>query len=114
MHTFSILAAAVPNGHIYFLSLSYSGSKNDLNIYNMMENQIHLSLNSKEYIIPDKGYCGLDKQFPNMIIPIKRGEESISLDEQRYNDEIAKTRIVVENAFACIKRFSICQHTFRG
>ncbi len=40
-HTYTVMIAISPEGHIYFISLSYPGSKNDFNIYNIPENHIH-------------------------------------------------------------------------
>jgi len=53
-HTMIILLTCSPTGVVYFLSSSYRGAKNDLNIFWMKENLQQFSLDEDEYVIADK------------------------------------------------------------
>lgn len=47
-HTFSVVIAVTSDGHLCYISNSYVGSKTDLNIYMMPENQVHKFLEHDE------------------------------------------------------------------
>lgn len=113
-HTFTVMLACAPDGTIYFLSCSYNGSKNDMNIYEMSENQIHRGMMSDEAIVADKGYVGVAQYHPKIVLPILGEEKSLTNEEIAYNNEQKKHRIVVENVFAHIKKYNICSHVFRS
>ena len=57
-----------PTGMIYFLSGSFPGSKNDIGVYKIFENQFHCILDEDEAICGDAGYQGL-QNFHLSVIP---------------------------------------------
>lgn len=111
-HTFTIFIACSPDGYIYFISFSYSGSKPDLSVLNYQENQIYTRLEPNEWIMLDKGYK--DLKFARKVVPIVGKSEILLEEEEIYNNDVASIRIVIENVNCEIKKFKICQFTFRA
>ena len=64
------MVASSPKGHIYFVSNSYVGSKNDMNVFQMPENRLDRRLSSNEWLMVDKGYKGDWKLNKRTIMPI--------------------------------------------
>jgi len=114
LHTFTLMIAVSPNGRIYYVSPSYTGSKNDLKVYSFTENQIHLHLDQDEYIMADGGYQSLPEYHPAIII-IHQGanQKQLTEMEQNYNNEVSSIRTVVENVIAHVKKWKICRYTLR-
>jgi hypothetical protein len=112
-HTFSVMIAASPDGHLCFISRSYVGSKTDLNIYQMPENHIHRNIEEDEWIIFDKGYRGTSSQFKNVALPFYGQWYNLSEKERKFNSDHAAIRVVVENFNKECKRFKICSNVFR-
>ncbi len=69
-HTFTLLIACSPDGDVYLVSLSYPGSKNDINVYDMEENLIHRHIIKAEWVMFDKGYSGVFKHCSRVAIPV--------------------------------------------
>lgn len=97
-HTFTKFAAcSITTGKFKFLSHSYTGSKNDLNVYSYSENQLREKIDTRyEWLIADAGYRGT----PFTIVPIINTQNvPLSADELKFNNELASARIIIENAF---------------
>lgn len=71
----------------------------------------------------DLGYQGIRKDYPQaeINIPHKRPRKShknptpsLSEEEKRYNQEVSKTRVGIENAIGGMKRYNILVHRFRN
>lgn len=102
--TFTILIGASPKGYILFLSLSYNGSNNDLNLIEFPENHVWKYICEDEYIMGDKGFKGLTRGILPMV-----GKHAVHTpDEKKFNNGLAAHRIVVENAVSHIKKWKIC------
>ncbi|KAG2387549.1 hypothetical protein C9374_001143 [Naegleria lovaniensis] len=108
-HTFTLLIGVSPDGYILFVSLSYNGSNNDLNLIEFPENHIWKYINTDEYIMADKGFKGM----PRGVLPFIGNESPFTEKEKQFNRGLAAIRIVVENAIAHIKKWKICSTPFR-
>jgi len=105
--------ACSTKGRIYFLSNSYPGSVNDQAAYNQPENQLHLKIPSDEGILCDAGFVGASG-YPNLIVTLKASvNDSLTDDQTKYNNNIKKLRIVVENVFSQLKRWAMCSEILR-
>ena len=114
-HTLTTLLAVSPTGFIYFLSGSYFGSLNDLNVAMLPENQVFKSLEPDEGICADGGYKGMSRFHPNTFIPIVKTarQPELSPEETAFNNELASIRVVVENSIGHIKKWKCCYLPFR-
>jgi hypothetical protein len=104
-HTFTKLLGVSPKGKVWFVSPSYFGSVNDLNLMQMPENAVYEKLTKKEYIAGDKGFRGMTKQriLTNPVGAPKRVDKSFK-----------KIRVIVENVICELRKWRICDHTFRS
>ena len=59
-NTFTKLIAVTKEGFIWFISKSYPGSINDINLCNFPSNQIYKYLSPDEKIAGDEGFKGLE------------------------------------------------------
>ncbi|KAL9647835.1 hypothetical protein ABK040_008110 [Willaertia magna] len=98
-------------GKIYHISLSYEGSKNDMNLIDFGENHFWTCLDESEYICGDKGFRGLQHYWKNIVLPFIGSD--LNEKEKEFNNEVASIRIVVENVFSQIKKWKVCKHPFR-
>lgn len=113
-HTFTKLLYCSPTGIPYFISHSYPGSMNDLNLCHLPENEIFSKLESWEYVGFDGGFKGTDK-LHKVVLPIEEnGKGPLDSNETKFNNEFCAIRTVVENVFAHIKQWSICRYPFRA
>jgi hypothetical protein len=112
-HTFSIMIAVTPDVHLCYISNSYVGSKTDLNIYMMPENQVHKFLEHDQWICFEKGYRGVAHQFKNVILPFLGKWHSLNSEKLKFNSEHSAMCAVVENFNKECKRFKICSNLFR-
>jgi hypothetical protein len=80
-HTFTILIGVTPKGHILFVSLTYNGSNNDLNLIEYPENHVWNYITEDEYIMADKGFRGMTKG----ILPFIGDESKFTPDEKQFN-----------------------------
>jgi DDE superfamily endonuclease len=65
----------------------------------------------------DKGYVGLKNYYPDtpVIIPFKaRRGHPLTAEQETYNREVARCRIVVEHVMAQLNRFTVLRQVFRG
>ena len=112
LHTFTLLLVCGVDGRVYFLSMSYQGSKNDMNLIGCEENSFWKGLDDWEYICADKGFRGLQHKWPNIVLPYIG--DQLTEEEKEFNKGVARIRIVVENVFSHLKKWRICKYTFRG
>lgn len=105
------------NKKILFVSKTYPGKEHDKTIF----------LNEKLYeILPDEvrkyfdsAFEGLEKDCPDMVKICKpkkkkRGQKELQKMVKKKNKKISKKRIVIENAFAGVKRLKITWDIFRN
>jgi len=86
------------------------GSYHDSNVYRDSQFWLWL-INNNYYLLGDRAYVGLSRMIP----PIKRNNPRFS-ERQRNarNRKLAKTRILVENHFAQLKKWNILYNCYRG
>jgi hypothetical protein len=105
-HTFTKLIGVNLRGKVEFMSHSYNGSINDLNLIQMPENDIAKYLTEDEFVLGDAGFRGME------------AARVIAYNEDEYEGaagrEFKRLRVVVENTIGAIKRWKICYHTFHG
>jgi len=103
--------ACSPTGKIYYLSQSYPGSINDQTAYNL--SKLHTKIPKDEYMLLDAGFAHVEN-YPNVIVTLKKPHDRDLNDaKSKYNNNIKKVRIVVENVFSQIKKWSICRDVLR-
>jgi hypothetical protein len=102
------------SGKILDISKTYNGKMHDKKIIDEEKTVEKLPKKTKKRA--DAGYTGIAKEHPdsNIILPIKKPKGGkLSEEAKQYNKENSKIRVKVENAFAFIKKFRICQLLFR-
>jgi len=112
-HTYIKLLACAPTGEIYFLSKTYPGGANDQAIYNIPENQLHKMVDIDEGALMDAGFAIVPDQPKFVPAKKKPNNSELSTADLEFNRRIKEIRIVVENVFASIKRWSICSDIIR-
>jgi hypothetical protein len=62
-------------------------------------------------LLADLGFAGVEKGYPNVILPYKKPRNGQITDLQKsINREISKIRVRVEHAFAGVKRLKIIKN----
>lgn len=108
-HTVKNLALSTAQGYVLFISDSYQGSKHDKAIFDDLEiAETHVDL------LADLGFFGADKSHPNIVLPFKKPKGAeLSESHKIINQFIARARVVIEHAFAGIKRLKIIRNKIR-
>ena len=66
-------------------------------------------------LFADKGYQGICKIHPNSCIPIKKPKKGFLTEiEKKYNQQLSKQRIYVENVIRSLKIFRILSERYRN
>ena len=74
-----------------------------------------IGINKPIQILADSGYQGILDLHANSQIPIKkRKNQQLTDEEKRYNRELSRVRIVIENVNRRIKRFKIMCDRYRN
>ncbi|MFN3692273.1 MAG: transposase family protein [Fervidobacterium sp.] len=110
-HTFTLMLACSPKGHIYYLSPTYNGSKNDIIVYEFSENWIHDKIDSDEGISADLAYSSIVKYHKLTFIP--KSQRNMEDEENEEEGELKSIRVIVENVFRRIKEWKICKDKLR-
>lgn len=74
---------------------------------------MYQSLEHNEWIAVDLGYRGLQHTFAHTAFPYPDKKVKLSENQKEFNREFKKVRIIVENVIMYIKKWKICQNTFR-
>lgn len=65
--------------------------------------------------LADKGYQGIHKIHHNSRIPYKKKpRQQLSLEQKKFNRQLASERVVVENIHRCLKKFRILSNRYRN
>uniref|UniRef100_UPI0011786E97 transposase family protein n=1 Tax=Calothrix rhizosoleniae TaxID=888997 RepID=UPI0011786E97 len=66
-------------------------------------------------VLVDSGFQGVQKQYVNIRLPHKkpRGGD-LTAEQKQENRELAKERVVCENAFAGVKRYHAVSDIYRN
>jgi hypothetical protein len=105
-YTFTKLVGVGPYGGIWFLSLSFAGSLNDLNLLQLPEGNISSYLDSDEYVLADKGFRGMRSTYR-----VISATQNCNKQQRR---EICRKRVIVENSIGHIREWKVCKGLFRG
>ena len=66
-------------------------------------------------LLADSGYQGVVDFHQNSLIPVKkRKNRELTSEEKKYNNDLSKVRIVIENVDRRIKRFKIMCDRYRN
>lgn len=109
MHTVKNMAIATPDSYIAYLSPSFEGTTHDKAIWDQIKVE-QSALN----LLADLGFAGIDKDYPNAILPYKKPRNGqLSELQKQINKGISKVRIRVEHAFSGVKRLKIIRNKIR-
>lgn len=115
-HTLKNQFAVDPRGVIESVSVSVAGgATHDVTL--LRQTDLLSRLTADEGAMVDKGYVGIDKDYPDLllIIPFKAKRKQPLTEEQKaYNRLLARHRIVVEHTLAQVNRFTVLRQVFRG
>ena len=112
-HTRSHLALVEPDRKILVLSHAYAGRHNDKGILNQ-EGWAEW-IPDEVPIQGDLGFFGLQNEVVNVELPHKKPRGGALSDEQKTdNRALASERVVVEHAFAGLKRYGIAHQVYRN
>lgn len=114
-HTIKTQFVVNPRGQIELVSASVPGATHDLTL--LRGSGVLERLGEGEGAMMDKGYVGVDKDFPEvpLVLPFKKPRGGELSDFQRdHNRRVAKDRIVVEHTIAQVNRFTVLRQVFRG
>lgn len=90
------------------------GSRHDYSV--MKDSGVDAWIPEGVELYVDKGYQGIEKDFPNMevMIPKKKPKGGeLNEDEKKRNKRIGKVRIIVEHVIGWMKNFHIFDHVYR-
>lgn len=111
-HTQKIEVTADERGIIRSVSHTYPGKKHDFNMYKNKKNR-HRFPGILE--IADSGYQGIHKIKKNAEIPYKKPKGGqLSEEQKKFNRELSKKRIKVENVIREMKIFRVLSDTYRN
>ena len=98
--------AVTPKGTITSVSHSVKGSIHDKKLYDMTRTFTMKNMKKRG----DLGYVGT-----GMLLPFKKPKNGeLTEDQKQYNRQFSKFRIIVEHAFAHMKKFRILSYRFRN
>ena len=106
-NTFTMLIAVNKEGTIWFISNSYPGSDNDINLSNFKENHLCDYLTSEEKIAADQGFRNLENL--SIYTHIQKPKNS---REKEFNSQFKHYRCTVENAIGQLRKWKICCYRF--
>ena len=87
------------------------GKVHDFRIWK--ESQIELGETTE--LLADKGYQGIKKIHPHSRTPIKKVKKKcLSNEQKKFNNQLAKERIVVEHVHRKLKIFRILSSRYRN
>lgn len=114
-HTIKNQIGVRPDGVIESVSDSVPGGANhDLAL--LRKTDLLAQLTPEEAAMLDKGYVGIDKDYPDVkvYIPYKaRRNHPLTKEQKAYNRVLARYRIVVEHTIAQLNKFQVLRQVFR-
>jgi hypothetical protein len=115
-HTVKTQVVVDPCGRIESVSDSVPGGANhDLPL--LCGSGVLEQLAEGEAAMVDKGYVGLKNYYPDVpvVIPFKASRgHPLTAEQEAFNREVARYRIVVEHTMAQLNRFTVLRQVFRG
>src|SRR5262249_35868916 len=115
-HTVKTQVVVDPRGRIEGVSASVPGGANhDLPL--LCGSGVLEQLAEGEAAMVDKGYVGVKNYYPDtpVVTPLKAGPgHPLTAEQQAFNRQVARCRIVVEHTMAQLNRFTVLRQVFRG
>jgi len=115
-HTLKTQIAVGPGGAIESVSASVpGGATHDVTL--LRQTGLLGRLAEGEGAMMDKGYAGIDKDYPRvpLVIPSKaQRHHPLTEAQQASNRVVARYRIVVEHTIAQLNRFTVLRQVYRG
>lgn len=109
-HTQKYMAICEPNQKIVYITQGFEGKTHDKTIWDDGQVEIEGGI----CLIADLGFLGIDKDYPNAILPFKKPkEEELEPHKKKINKDIASVRVKIEHAFAGVKRLKIIRNKIR-
>lgn len=112
-HTSKNLAAVAKNKRILVLTPSIKGKIHDKKIHD--QEDIIGGIPDEIPVLADLGFQGVQKQYENIHLPHKKPKGGeLTQEQKKENTELAKQRVVCENAFAGVKRYNVISDIYRN
>lgn len=112
-HTRKHLAAVDENKRVLVLSLAREGKLHDKRFHD--EDDIARNVPDEIPIEVDLGFQGLQKQYDNIHLPHKKPRGGELNDAQKQENRfLSQSRVLCENAFAGVKRYSAVSQIYRN
>jgi len=115
-HTVKTQVVVDPRGRIEGVSASVPGGANhDLPL--LCGSGVLEQLAEGEAAMVDKGYVGVKNYYPDtpVVTPLKASRgHPLTAEQQAFNRQVARCRIVVEHTMAQLNRFTVLRQVFRG
>ena len=112
-HTSKNLAAVAKNKRILVLTPSSKGKIHDKKIHD--QEDIIGGIPDEIPVLADLGFQGVQKQYENIHLPHKKPKGGeLTQEQKKENTELAKQRVVCENAFAGVKRYNVISDIYRN
>lgn len=115
-HTLKNQVVVDPGGRIEAVTATVPGGANhDLTV--RRGSGVLERLGEGEGVMVDKGYVGVKTSHPDVpvVIPFKASRSHpLTADQEAFNREVARYRIVVEHTMAQLNRFTVLRQVFRG
>jgi len=91
--------------------MQHRGSTHDFALFT----QAFRGASDKVRFLADSGFQGILRFHTNSLTPIKSSKKhKLTADEKKFNHELSKERIFIENIIARIKRFKILSYRYRN
>jgi hypothetical protein len=107
-HTLTKLIAVSPTGEILFISKSFPGGMNDLNLIQMPEILNAIQVSDDEFNLADRGFRGMEDY--RILTPYT---ETNASRFTTYDKKFKAIRVKVENGILQVRRWRICHTLFR-
>ena len=112
-HTRKHLAAVDENKRLLILSKAREGKLHDQRFHD--EDNIACSVPDEIPIEVDLGFLGLQKEYENIHLPHRKPKgRELSAVQKQENRTLSQSRVVCENAFAGIKRYTAVSGIYRN
>ena len=94
------------------LNLQYEKGKiHDFKLFK----KTRLPISPKMRLLADSGYQGIEKRFPEALIPVKKKKKQpLKPEEKAFNKKLSSLRIPVEHVIRRCKIFRILKETYRN
>jgi hypothetical protein len=112
-HTRKHLAAVDENKRVLVLTKAREGKLHDKRFHD--EDDMAGSIPDEISIEVDLGFLGLHKEYVNIRLPHRKPKGGeLSTQQKEENRALSQSRVVCENAFAGVKRYSVVSAIYRN